>query len=172
MSINAKQKIDEAAKLAEEKAQSAIETARDDAHSAREQVSEIASNLRKSATSGAETAREAFAEAGDKIVGTLRSTAETASTVPSRVYGSVSEGVSSVADTLRKRDLSEILDDAKDYAHRNPGTVAVGAAIAGFALAHLLRAATRQSAAERLYNDATRRASDAVSRVREGGWRG
>jgi plasmid stabilization system protein ParE len=172
MSMTAKQKIDEAAQQVEDKANSAIETARDGAHSAREQVSEIASNLRKSATSGAENARETLTEAGDKIVGTLRSTAETASTVPSRVYESVSEGMSSVAETLRKRDLGEIVGDAKDYAHRNPGTVAIGAAVAGFALAHLLRAATRQSTAEKLYSDAARRASDVVSRVREGGWRG
>jgi ElaB/YqjD/DUF883 family membrane-anchored ribosome-binding protein len=172
MSMNAKQNIDQAAKLAEEKANSAIEGARESAQSTREHVSEIASSLRKSASTGAEAARETLAEAGDKIVGTLRSTAETAGTVPSRVYESVSEGVSSVADTLRKRDLSEIVSDAKDYAHRNPGTVAVGAAVAGFALAHLLRAASRQSTAERLYHDAARRASDVVSRVREGGWRG
>lgn len=172
MSINAKQKIDEAAKLAEDTAHSAIEGAREGAHSAREQVSEIASNLRKSANSGAETARETLSEAGDKIVGSLRSSAEAASGVSSRVYESVTEGVSSVAETLRKRDMSEIIGDAKDYAHRNPGTVAIGAAVAGFALAHLLRAASRQSTAERLYHDATRRASDVVARVRDGGWRG
>lgn len=172
MSMNVKQNIDHAAKLAEDKANSAIESTRESAQSAREQVSEIASSLQKSANAGAEVARDTLAVAGDKIVGTLRSTAETASAIPSRVYDSVSGGVSSVADTLRKRDLGEIAKDAKDYAHRNPGTVAVGAAVAGFALAHLLRAATRQSAAERLYQDAARRATDVVSRVREGGWRG
>ena len=87
-------------------------------------------------------ARDALSESGDRLAETLRRAAEqpVAGSVQSRVLSAVAGGVSSAANTLRDRSVSEMIADVRALAQRNPGAFAAGAAVAGFALARFMRA--------------------------------
>ena len=90
-------------------------------------------------------ARDALSRSGDRLAETLRRAAEGPSldSIPGRVMSAVSHGMTSVADTFHDRNLSDIAGDVRALARRNPGVVAVGAAVAGFALARFLRSSMR-----------------------------
>lgn len=105
---------------------------------------DTAAALRDGAIERLDGARDALSDSGDRLAETLRRAAEepTAGSVQARVLAAVAGGVSSAASTLRDRSASEIAADVRALARRNPGAFAVGAAVAGFALARFLRASS------------------------------
>ena len=117
-----------------------------------------------------EAARDTLVNAGDRLSETLETEAESVDGIPARLLTGLASGVKTVTDGLRGRTLGDMLADAQDYARRHPGTFAVGAAVAGFALARFLRASNSRISAEaraaeatdRLYRDAARRTVDTL----------
>lgn len=141
-------------------------------------AAEAVGNMRDAAGERAGEARDTVVAAGDRLAQKLQTEADATEGVPSRILSGLAGGVTTVADGLRGRTLGDLLADAKDYARRNPGTFAVGAAVAGFALARFLRSSGsgRMTAAERaaqatdqIYRDAARRTVDTLGQNTDSG---
>ena len=115
------------------------------------QAVETAASLRDGAASRLDDARDALSESGDKLAETLRRAAEEPApgSIPARVLSAVAGGVSSAANALHDRSISDIAADVRALARRNPGAFAAGAAVAGFALARFLRASSASSRNDR-----------------------
>ncbi|MEZ5797526.1 MAG: hypothetical protein R3D63_08750 [Paracoccaceae bacterium] len=123
------------------------ETVRDVAASAVEEVKvralHGAETLRRAATERAADVRDATAEAGEKIVDTLRTAADKtgATGYASRALNLAADGLSTAAQKLDGASVRSVAQDARDFARRNPATTVTLAALAGFALVRLMRAA-------------------------------
>ncbi len=126
-----------------------------------------------------DAARDTLVSAGERLAETLQTEAGTMEGVSSRVLNGLAGGVATVTDGLRGRTLGDLLSGAQDYARRNPGTFALGAAVAGFALARFLRSSGERQTAEaraaevtdRIYRDAARRTVDTLGEHGNGGSR-
>lgn len=57
-----------------------------------------------------------------------------------RTFGYLADNLASVSDTVRDKDLGEMLDDVTSFARRNPLVFLGGAALLGFALTRFGRA--------------------------------
>lgn len=119
-----------------------VAAATDAASGLAERAAEEAGAIRDSVQNGAATAQDALGATGDRLAEMLRHAAEAAesNSMRAHVLSVAATGVSSASATLRDRSLSEISDDVQALARRHPGLFMAGAAIAGFALARLLRA--------------------------------
>ena len=122
----------------------AKDTVRNLASDVTAQAVETAASLRDGAALRLDDARDALSESGDKLAETLRRAAEEPApgSIPARVLSAVAGGVSSAANALHDRSISDIAADVRALARRNPGAFAAGAAVAGFALARFLRASS------------------------------
>lgn len=108
------------------------------------QATEAATALRDGAAERLDDARDALGDSGDRLAETLRRAAQEpeAGSIQARVLQAVAGGVSSAANTLHDRSISQMAADFRALAQRHPGAFAVGAAAAGFALARFLRASS------------------------------
>jgi hypothetical protein len=133
---------DAAMKTASHAAGVAKDTVRDLASDVSAQAADTAAAVRDSAVERLDDARDALSESGDRLAEMLHRAAEepASGSLQARVLSTVAGGVSSAANTLRDRSVSDIVADVRALAQRNPGAFAAGAAIAGFALARFLRA--------------------------------
>lgn len=61
---------------------------------------------------------------------------------PARLASQASDGLDSLARALANKSPEEILDAARDFAHRNPVAFAGICAVSGFALARFLRSSS------------------------------
>ncbi len=144
-----KNKIEDTAHAARETVSNAVDMTKDAAQNAAAHVTShaaaAASTLRDAAVDQIDNARDALGDSGDRLAETLRRAAEepAAGSMQARVLSAVAGGVSSAADTLHNRSVSDIAADVRELARRNPAAFAAGAAIAGFALARFLRASAR-----------------------------
>ena len=144
-----KSKIEDTAEAARETVSSAADATRHAAKNMAAQVSahasDAAASMRDAATEQMDNARDALGDSGDRLAETLRRAAQEPAegSVQARVLNAVAGGVSSVADTLHNRSMSDIAADVRDLARRNPAAFAAGAAVAGFLLARFLRASSR-----------------------------
>lgn len=92
-------------------------------------------------------AGKGLGHASDALDEAARFLTDTAKTVDEKLgpqygrYGlSAAESVTSLADQLRNKDVSELLDDARELVRKSPG-IAIGAAVGlGFVLARLAKA--------------------------------
>jgi hypothetical protein len=178
-----KDKLSATAGKAKEAATSALELAGDAGRSVKEEVkahaAETVETVRQAAGERASAARDGLVDSGDNLAETLKRQAEEAEGVSARVLNGLASGVTSVTDSLRGRTIGELVASAQDYARRNPGTFAVGAAVAGFALARFLRSSGARASAEaraadttdRIYRDAARRTVETMGQPRDGGTR-
>lgn len=127
-------------------------------------------SVREVAGERSEAARDTLVNVGERLVETLEAEAESVDGIPARLLSGLASGVTSVTDGLRGRTLGDMVADAQGYARRHPGTFAVGAAVAGFALARFLRSSSTRMTAEaraaeatdRLYRDAAQRTVDTL----------
>jgi hypothetical protein len=145
-----KNKLEDTAHAARETIASAAEMTKTAAQDMAAQVSakaaSAASSVRDAAAEQVDHARDALGDSGDRLAETLRRAADQPpeGSMQARVLSAVAGGVSSAADTLRSRSVSEMAADVRDLARRNPAAFAAGAAVAGFVLARFLRASSRQ----------------------------
>ncbi len=148
--------------------EAAVEVGRTVQARAKAEASETLETLRDAAGEGAGAARDTLVGAADRLARALKAEARATDGVPARLLNGMAGGVSTATDGLRGRTLGDLVADAQGYARRHPGTFAVGAAVAGFALARFLGASASRRTAEaraaevtdRIYHDAARRAVD------------
>lgn len=140
-----------AMKAASRVASSATDSVREMASDISAQASDAMAAVRDTAKDRLDEARDALSESGDRLAETLRRAADepTSGSVQSRVLSAVAGGVSSAADTLRDRSVSDIVADVRALARRNPGAFAAGAAVAGFVLARFLQASVATDKSDR-----------------------
>lgn len=147
-----KSTLGKAADAASDTVSAAAEMTRKAARNAAAEVSShaasAASSVRDAAVEQIDNARDALGDSGDRLAETLRRAAQQPAdgSVQARVLSAVAGGVSTAADALHDRSISEIAADVRNLARRNPAVFAAGAAVAGFMLARLLRASMRPSA--------------------------
>lgn len=141
-----KNKLSETAEAARETMSEATKMAKTTARQVAADVSSYAdsaaTSVRDASVEQIDNARDALGESGDRLAETLRRAAEQPAegSMQARVLSAVAGGVSSAADTLRDRSVTEIVADVRDLARRNPAVFAAGAAVAGFMIARFLRA--------------------------------
>ena len=129
------------------------DTVKDKARSAQADVAAHAAGtvaaLRDGAAAHLDDARDALSESGDRLADTLQRAAEDQpeGALQTRVMAAAASGLATVSDSLRDRSLAEMAADLKALARRHPAVFAAGAAVAGFALARILRSAAQDSAA-------------------------
>jgi hypothetical protein len=169
-----KEKLSTTADKARETATAALDAATEAGRTATAEVKAHATDtlhaVREAAGERTEAARDTLVNAGERLAETLQAEAHSVDGVPSRLLNGLASGVTTVTDGLRGRTLGDLLAEAQGYAKRNPGTFALGAAVAGFALARFLRASSTRMTAEaraaeatdRLYREAARRTVDTL----------
>jgi aspartokinase len=179
-----KEKLTATADRARETAAAAMDVASEAGRTVKTEVkahaAETLHTVREAAGERAEAARDTLVDAGERIADTLQTEAKAVDGIPSRLLSGLAGGVTTVTDGLRGRTLGDLMADAQGYALRHPGTFAVGAAVAGFALARFLRASSARMSAEaraaeatdRLYREAARRTVDTLGHPTDGGPRG
>jgi hypothetical protein len=131
----------------------------------KDKLATASATAKEAAGEGAGAARDTLVDAADRLARTLETEAEATEGLSARVLNGLADGVAAATDGLRDRTLGDLLTGAQDYARRNPGTFAVGAAVAGFALARFLGSSASRRTAEartaevihRIYRDAARR---------------
>ncbi len=135
--------------------------------------------VRDVAADRADAARDRIVAAGERLAETLQKDADATEGTPARLLNGLASGVTSATDSLRGQSFGTLIEGAKDYARRHPGTFALGAAVAGFALARFLRSSASRETAEaraaaatdRIYRDAARRTVDTLGQNRDEGSR-
>ncbi len=169
-----KDKLAATADKARETASTAMDVATEAGRTVKDEVTSLAADtmhsMREVAGERSDAARDTLVNAGERLGEVLESEAQSVDGIPARLLTGLASGVTTVTDGLRGRTLGDILADAKGYARRNPGTFAVGAVVAGFALARFLRASGNRMTAEaraaeatdRVYRDAARRSVDTL----------
>jgi aspartokinase len=178
-----KEKLTATAGKARETAAAAMDVASEAGRTVKTEVKAHAADtlntVREAAGERAEVARDTLVSAGERLAETLETEAQAVDGIPSRLLTGLADGVTTVTDGLRGRTLGDLLADAQGYARRHPGTFAVGAAVAGFALARFLRASNTRMTAEaraaeatdRLYQEAARRTVDTLGHPTDRGQR-
>jgi aspartokinase len=169
-----KEKLAATADKAKETAAAAMHLAGDAGRTvkaeAKARAADTMETVRNAAGERADAARDTLVSAGERLAETLQSEAGATEGMSSRVLNGLAGGVTTATDGLRGRTLGELFTGAQDYARRHPGTFAVGAAVAGFALARFLRSSSGWQSAEaraadatdRIYRDAARRTVDTL----------
>lgn len=131
--------------VAKDAAENIIETGHEMLGQAKTHASEAAAQagaaLREGVTARAEAGKDMFAEEGQRLARSLRGVAaeQGQSTLQGRLLDTFASGVADVSDGLRGRSFGSLLEQADDFARRNPGAFVAGAALAGFALARFAR---------------------------------
>lgn len=178
-----KDKLAATAEKAKDTAASAMDMASEAGRTVKAEVKTRAADtlntVRDVASERADAARDSIVGAGERLAETLQSDADATDGVPARLLTGLASGVQSATDGLRGRSIGDLVSGAQDYARRHPGTFALGAAVAGFALARFLRSSASRETAEaraaeatdRIYRDAARRTVDTLGQHRDEGLR-
>jgi ElaB/YqjD/DUF883 family membrane-anchored ribosome-binding protein len=118
--------------------------AKETARPLREEADNMVSKLKTSAREAAETGKEKTTSALDEVTAMVEDVARTIDEKAGPKYGSyahrAADAISGLSETLKTKQLDELIDDARDFVRKRPA-VAIGAAAAlGFALTRLFRA--------------------------------
>lgn len=180
-SHNLKEKLSNTAEKAKDTAASAMDVVSEAGQTLKTEVkshvNDTVETVRQAAMDRAGTMRDGLVDSAESLASTLKEKAQATDGMPARVLGDIANGVTSLTEGLRGRTVGEVMESAQAYARRHPGTFAVGAAVAGFALARFLRtsgkraqaAARAAEATDRLYREASRRTVDTLGRAPDGG---
>lgn len=175
-----KSKLEETKHAAEEAVESAKDLARETASTVKTEAKDLAQKTAKQVQDVAAerigSARESVADAGERLASTLQDSADEARGLGAQALSGAANGLNSAATALRSQSLDDLAARAKDFARRNPGAFAAGAAVAGFAVARFLRSSSRAADAERramqqteqVYRNASRRAVDTMGQGNAG----
>lgn len=144
---NAADKMAQMGRKARASAQDISQTA---AENVKQQAAEAAAaaenrldDLTDAAQSSFRSAKSTLADGGDRLAKALHDAADGTRAASGRVVEAVSTGVSDVADHLRTDSITDLVSSTKAYAQRHPATVAAGAAVLGFVVAHLVQSQAR-----------------------------
>lgn len=175
-----KSKFEETKNAAQETSKAAVELARETASTIKDEAKALAEKTAKQvhdvASERADSARDSVADVGERLARSLQDHAADTRGVGAKALAGAAEGLTSASTALRSQSLDDLMVRAKEFAHRNPGAFAAGAAVAGFALARFLRSSSRaleaerraEAQTERVYRDASRRMVDTMGQARHG----
>ena len=175
-----KSKLDDAKHAAQDVSKAAVDLARETASTVKDEaktlVEKTAKQVQDVAAERIDTARESVADAGSRLAETLQDNAKDAYGIGAQALSGAADGLTSAAKALRSQSLEDLIGRTKDLAKRHPGAFAVGAAVAGFAVARFLRSSSRaleaerraEAQTERVYRDASRRAVDTMGQTGRG----
>ncbi len=106
-----------------------------------EEASDTAERASDRIAARAEKAKDRIEESGKRLADAASDTVDDIADNPTlrRVKDSVTSGITDVADTLRPENLKSLAARGEAFARRNPIAFVAGAALAGFAIAHLSR---------------------------------
>lgn len=124
-------------------AQTATDQARQVVTEAREQAGDLLGEVRGQAREQFSAQQHKAVQGLHKLAGQLDDMATSSGqpgTAPHLVR-QTSQRIRSVASWFEERELSDLLEEARDFARRRPGTFLLGAAVAGVAAGRLTRGA-------------------------------
>lgn len=123
---------------------------------AKETVREVKDSAINEAQSRADAAKEGVAEEISSVSKALRHASEELrrGSPQERTFGYMAGAIADLADTVRDKDMGEMVDDLSDFARRNPVAFLGGAALLGFAGVRMAKASRRA------------RAEDGINRAR------
>ncbi|MBT8416299.1 MAG: hypothetical protein KJO42_02580 [Silicimonas sp.] len=123
----------------------AASAAEDLAKDAKDKAGEVGENIRDEARYRAEAAKEGVADELSGISSALRKASSDLrdGSPQERTFGAAANALADVADTVRGKDLGEMVDDLSDFARRNPVAFLGGAALLGFAGVRMAKASRR-----------------------------
>jgi hypothetical protein len=125
------------------------ETAKAAAEDLSRDVKDTARNLKDSAMneaqSRAETAKEGVADELSSVSKALRHASDELrqGSPQERTFGYMAGAIADLADTVRDKDLGEMVENLSDFARRNPAAFLGGAALLGFAGVRMAKASRR-----------------------------
>ena len=175
-----KSKFEETRDAAVDASKAALDLARDTASAVKDEAASLAGKTamqaRDAAVERIDSARATVADVGERLARTLQDSADEARGMGAKALSGAASGLTTAATALRSQSIEDLLVRAKDFAQRNPGAFAAGAAVAGFAVARFLRSSSRALEAERramyeterVYRDASRRLVEGAGQSRTG----
>lgn len=136
----AKQAVSDATQEAKTHASKLADKAKDEART-------LADDARSMAQDRAETYKNTAAGEATKVADALRKASDDLrdGSPQERAVGEIAAGLAGVADTIRDRDIGDLISDATDFARRNPAAFLGGAALLGFAASRFAKASGEQS---------------------------
>lgn len=110
----------------------------------RDEAGKVINTLKSSAKEAANSGKAKTTDAIDDVTAMVEDVARTIDTRVGPQYGDyarrAADALAGVSDSLKSKDVEQLLDDARDFIRRKPA-VAIGAAAAiGFVLTRLLKA--------------------------------
>ncbi|APX90436.1 hypothetical protein BV394_12440 [Brevirhabdus pacifica] len=136
----AKQAVSDAAEEAKSHASNLADKARDEART-------LAGDAKSMAHDRAESYKNTAANEAGKVADALRKASDDLrdGSPQERAVSEIAAGLAGVADTIRDRDISDLITDATDFARRNPAAFLGGAALLGFAASRFAKASGSNS---------------------------
>ncbi|MFU1478240.1 hypothetical protein ACM25N_11255 [Roseovarius sp. C7] len=123
---------------------------------ARETASSVKDDMSKAAQSAAQSVQDEAAHYADRskegaarevrgVASALRTAADELrdGSPQERTFSQLADGLADVSDTIRDKDLGEMVGGVNSFARRNPLLFLGGAALAGFAATRFARASSR-----------------------------
>ncbi|SPJ23386.1 hypothetical protein [Palleronia abyssalis] len=117
------------------------------ADDARDAGNEAYRTVRDEAGRQADHAQGRVASEAGNVADALRKAAEASrdGSPQERTFGQVADAMADVSEAIERKDLGELMDDASDFARRNPVAFLGGAALLGFAASRFAKASSHRS---------------------------
>jgi len=115
------------------------ETVRDTAEDAREKAGEKVSEYSDRAIEQVEAGKEKAATGMEQAAGTLREKVSSQSGLTAEAGTKVADTMEKTAGYLHDHSTTEMWDDVESYVREHPGQALMGAVVAGFLIAKVLR---------------------------------
>jgi hypothetical protein len=131
------------------------EAARSTLESAKQEASGLAGQAAEKGKSVLAQQKDTAIEKLDSVAQALQGTAkqlEGDQTPGSRYVGMAADRLQRLGQTLRDKNVDDLIVDAREVARRAPGTFFAGSVVAGFLLSRFLKASSRQPAGS-MYGD-------------------
>lgn len=102
----------------------------------------VAQDAASAASHQAESAKGAAADEISSVASALRTAAEEmrSGSPQERTFGQIAEGLANASETMRNKDLGEMVEDVSAFARKNPLVFLGGAALIGFAATRFAKA--------------------------------
>ncbi len=116
------------------------------AETAKAQAREVADTVSAEATNYAYQARDTAADEVKGVASALRTAAEElrSGSPQERSFSQLADGLADVSETMRDKDLGEIVEDLNGFAKRNPLVFLGGAALLGFVATRFAKASSER----------------------------
>ena len=140
----------------------AKDVAADSADALKSGVQDVTQKVTNEATQYGDQAKDAAADEVKGVASALRTAAnEMRSGSPQeRTISQIAGGLADVSDSMRDKDLGEMVGTVTDFARRNPLAFLGGAALVGFAASRFAKASSDQTRPSDLYHQSRDQTAD------------